>query len=310
MGILFDKINQLVMVEFPQQTVFVSEIYDAIKDYDDDPHNMEIPVFVSASGGEDLGGGVSVGFTLTLIDWKIQFTGWFGTGFNSCEVTGGNLLSYDSVLEEFINPIEPSPNVTVTRTTSASATVKELEEMQYASYQNAVWFDPGSSNSGTAYPAGTREFPVNNLTDAVSIANTKGFSVLQVLASTTLDAGTVLDNFTIHGHSLTATKITMSAAASCVGVILQHCTIEGVLDGDSTIEECVVLDLTYVNGLIHNSMLQGTVQLSGAKMARILDCHSDVPGVTTPIVDCGGQWTGAQRPKLQRRYQVDEQDRE
>jgi hypothetical protein len=129
---------------------------------------------------------------------------------------------------------------------------------------------------------------VNNLADAVAIAGDKGFSTLEILASITLNGGTNLDGFTIHGHSITDDTVTIEAAASVVDCIIQNCTVTGVLDGGATIEGCVVLNLTYLNGLIHNSMLQGTIQLGGSKMARILDCHSDVPGVTTPTIDCGG----------------------
>ena len=127
MVLLFDKVNKIIEVEAPQQTVFVADLYDSIKEFDDEPHNLEIPVFAAASGGEDLGGGVFVGFTLQLIDWKLKFTGWGGPSYTACEVTGGNLLSYDTGLGDFVNPIEPAAFVTVTRTTSSSATVKELE---------------------------------------------------------------------------------------------------------------------------------------------------------------------------------------
>lgn len=204
-----------------------------------------------------------------------------------CNVAGGNLTAVDDVGDP-LDPIFPSFGTQIVRTASSSATLQELEAVQYASYQNAVWLDTGSGNSGVAYPVGTREFPVNNLADAVAIASVKGLSVLQVLASITLDAGTVLDNFTIRGRSITTTQITMSAAASCIDCIFENCTIDGVLDGGATIDGCVVLDLTYVKGFIRNSLLQGTIQLSGGEMARILDCHSDVPGVTTPTIDCGG----------------------
>ncbi len=204
-----------------------------------------------------------------------------------CDLSGGNITAVDGGGSP-ISPISPTAFTQVVRTAASSATLQELEAVQYASYQNAVWLDIGSSNSGVAYPVGTREYPVNNLADAVAIAGDKGFSTLEILASITLDGGTNLDGFTIHGHSISNDKITIEANASVVDCIIQNCTVEGVLDGGATIEGCVVLDLTYLNGLIHNSMLQGTIQLGGNEVARILDCHSDVPGVTTPIVDCGG----------------------
>lgn len=204
-----------------------------------------------------------------------------------CNLSGGNLTAVDSAGSP-ISPVSPTAFTQIVMTASSSATLQELEALQYASYQNAVWLDVNSANTGTVYPVGTREYPVNNLTDAVAIAGDRGFSTLEILASITLDGGTNLDGFTIHGHSISNDKITIAAAASVVDCIIQNCTVDGVLDGGATIEGCVVLDLTYLNGLIHNSMLRGTIQLGGGELARILDCHSDVPGVTTPTIDCGG----------------------
>lgn len=204
-----------------------------------------------------------------------------------CDLSGGNITAVDDGGSP-ISPISPTAFTQIVRTSSSSATLRELAAVQYASYQNAVWLDTGSGNSGTVYPMGTREYPVNNLADAVAIAGDKGFSTLEILASITLDGGTDLDGFTIHGHSISNDTVTIAASASVVDCIIQNCTVDGVLDGGATIEGCVVLDLTYLNGLIHNSMLQGTIQLGGNEMARVVDCHSDVPGATTPIIDCGG----------------------
>lgn len=204
-----------------------------------------------------------------------------------CNVSGGNLVAVDDVGDP-LDPIFPSFGTQVVRTSSSSATLQELEAIQYASYQNAVWLDITGSNSGTEYPMGTHENPVNNLADAVTIANDRGFTTLQVLESMTLDGGTVLDDFTICGHSITGTLITIASAASCVDCIIKNCTIDGVLDGGTTLDHCIVLDLNYVNGLVHHALLQGTIVLGGSAMARILDSHSDVPGVTTPTIDCGG----------------------
>lgn len=117
MAIVFDTANKVIGVGSPATEVTVQNLINAIRDFEDSPEGMTMASIAKAAGKEDLGGGVSVGITLELInDWRIQFeerTDWI-----NCYIKGGNLVatnSYDN------DPIKPSAYVSVVISQSSSA---------------------------------------------------------------------------------------------------------------------------------------------------------------------------------------------
>jgi hypothetical protein len=202
-----------------------------------------------------------------------------------CTISGGNLVAVDQARTP-IDPVFQAPNINVVRSSASSATTTDLEAIQYASYQNAVWIDVTSSTVGTEYDAGTRENPVNNLNDAVAIANERGFKRLQILESMTLDSGTDIEGFEIVGQSQVNTAIIMDPNAQCYEVTIRDCQISGTLDGGTYIKNCIVGDLYYVNGHIHNSGIEGTIYLEGSEDALIANCYQS--SGATCVVDLGG----------------------
>lgn len=159
---------------------------------------------------------------------------------------------------------------------------------QQASYHLGVSLDPTSAHTGTNYPVGNRANPVNNLPDAVSIANARGFKTLYLVGTVTLDTGSDLTGFTLQGRSLSVTDVTINASALVSGCTVRDCQVSGTLDGDTLIERCIIHDLDYVEGNVIQCALNGTITLGGSTQANILDCWSNVAGTATPIIDCGG----------------------
>lgn len=204
-----------------------------------------------------------------------------------CEISGGNLVAVDDV-GDTTSPVSPTAFTQIVKTSSSSATLQELEALQYASFQNGVWIKISGSQTGIEYPSGTRENPVNNILDAVSIANNRGFDTLFILESMTLDSGTNVDNFKVVGSNASQTVITVDSSLDCENVVFNTCTIQGTLDGGSLIERCDISDINYVNGEIRNSVLCGTIVLGGGALANIIDCRSGIVGTNTPTIDMGG----------------------
>jgi len=132
MAIVFDKPNRIIEIEAPATEVTIQELLYAIRGYENTIPGMDIAKIADASGKEDLGGGVLVGITLKLFNWKLKFSDRPGPTWIVCNVTGGNLVAVDGT-GTFVNPIEPSSFVTVTKTSSASATIAELQiiNLQY-----------------------------------------------------------------------------------------------------------------------------------------------------------------------------------
>ncbi|MEA2036862.1 MAG: hypothetical protein U9O94_05100 [Nanoarchaeota archaeon] len=282
MAYSFDKANQVITVSDDVTDITIQELLNAIREYEDEVTNMEIGKIVNAAGKEPLGGGVLVGITITLLeDWQVAFAARSGPTYTQCTITGGNLVATNTN-----GAISPTAFTQVVTTSSASATLQEADALQYASYGGEVSIDITSSNSGTAYPVGNQEYPVNNLADAVSIANTKGFIKLAIRSSMTLATEDV-SNFTIAGHSHVDTSIVIESSLSCVGLAIYNCKVSGVLDGGTHIDGCTVGNITYVNGHIHRSGLYGTIYLDGNVEAVLLDC-STIDQDSPPIIDLGG----------------------
>jgi hypothetical protein len=202
-----------------------------------------------------------------------------------CEVTGGNLVAVDENGDE-LSSFFPTAFTHVIRTSSSSATLSELDAIQYSSYQNGVWIDIAGSTSGIAYPSGTREYPVNNVTDAVSIANDKGFDTLYILRSMTLGSSADLTDFIIRGRSPSNTSITIDPSAITNNITIENAFVTGTLDGGSTIRDCTIDGLTYVNGYVLNCGLSGTITLAGNEEAVFNNCYT-YDQDNAPTIDMG-----------------------
>ena len=159
--------------------------------------------------------------------------------------------------------------------------------IEYSTFQMSVWLDPSSTNDGTEYPMGNREYPVNNWSDAIAIANARGFARIGLLGNSSLDGGADIQSFDIFGQSHVNTKLVILDSALTQKATFRDLNIEGVLDGGSEINNCMIGDLDYVNGHIHNSSLYGTITLAGGTAAILSNCQV-VDLHNLPVIDMGG----------------------
>lgn len=121
MSIIFDRINKLIIVEAPATAVTIQELVNAIRDWEDELENMDLPQIAFASGKDILRPGLMVGVTLRLLNgWRLKFEDRPGPDWVRCDVTGGNLTAVDEA-GEFIDPIAPSAYVTVYGVSDVSA---------------------------------------------------------------------------------------------------------------------------------------------------------------------------------------------
>jgi len=135
----FDDVNKIITIAKPTVSVKVQELYDGIREWEDDLENMDIPKVCDAYGKQALTDTLYVGVTLILYDWKIKFEDrTVGEGWTTCEVVEGNLRTYDSGTTSYVSPIEPASYVTATLSSSASATIKELDTLP-ADVAESVW---------------------------------------------------------------------------------------------------------------------------------------------------------------------------
>ncbi len=205
-----------------------------------------------------------------------------------CNISGGNLVAEDD-LEAQLSPVVPTAFTQIVRTASSSATLQESQDIQYSSFSGGVTVDIANGVSGTTFPTGTPRQPVNNLTDALTIANSRGLTKFFVEGNLTITSG-LFDNFVFVGQSTSRTLITIEPLASVIASEFTNCTVTGTLDGNSVIENAVVQDLDFVDGVVRRSGLIGDITLSGLSTLQLLDCFEG--SQVRPCIDFGGSGTG------------------
>lgn len=289
MAITFDRVNKYIEVGAPDTEVTIQELLNAVREYEDETTNLDLPYIANAYGKQDLGGGVLVGITLELLDgWRVKFEDRAGPSYVTCSVTGGNIVAYDEAGSTQF-PLVPSTYVFATITSSSSATLQEQESIQYSSFGGGVTIDAASGTAGTTFPAGTPQQPVDSVSDAMSIAVDRGFKKLYVNGDLTFTTGDDVSEMMIVGQDQILSTLTIESAADVTSSKFQDCIITGTLDGGNVIENSRVQTLNYVNGFIWNCVLEEyTVTLGGGAIAHFLDCWSGVPGTGIPTIDMGG----------------------
>jgi len=209
-------------------------------------------------------GGVTLSRVMEVLS---PYTITFEDGKYAVNIEGGNSNLAD------VNNIN---NVGVR--TANSAGLQDLETLTAAAYQNAVHVHTVKGQSGTSVPIGTRENPVSNYDDALIIAESLGIRTIVVMDSVTLNTGSFIDGYTFLGDNPVTTILTLEDESTNVtSCEFKNLTIQGILDGSNILKECTVLDLSYVNGFIHNCALGGKIDVSGGQLT-LLDCYSNIAG--------------------------------
>lgn len=161
---------------------------------------------------------------------------------------------------------------------------------QDMSFDNAVHVDAVTGTAGTRYPQGTHLFPVDNLADAITIADEHNITNIHCSSDLTIGPSITLDSFHFFGEGRRLTTVTIDQNATLERCIFRDCYVTGVLDNETALIHCTAEDLELRNGNLEDCTLLGTITLAGtaASVAKIIDCWSGVPGTSTPILDMGG----------------------
>jgi hypothetical protein len=147
--------------------------------------------------------------------------------------------------------------------------------------------------SGTLYPLGTQLFPVNNLTDAKTIAADRGFDEFYVLGNLTIGFGEDVSNLHFYGQGATfnVKKTTITLTSGCVtsNAHYHQLMIQGVQGGESNYHECLIGNLTNAHCHYDNCKMVGPVQFStGIGSTHTTDLINCYTSNTEYVVDCNG----------------------
>lgn len=278
---------RLLTIASPSSEISVQEIVDTCRYFEDSRLGIDYEYLIDAAGKEPLGGNVSVGITATLNNAYIAFEARPGPSWELCRISGGNLVAVDGVGAE-LDPRYPTAFTTVDRTASSSATLQDQDALNYASYNGGVTVDINSSYNGTGYPIGTPQQPVNNLTDALTIAEDKGFTAFYILGDITIDFSLDFRQYSFIGESIDKTTITIEANAQVEKSEFYEASIQGTLDGEAKIKNSLIKDINYISGYVELCVLAGEITLGGGANSYFLDCWAGTKMDDPSIIDMGG----------------------
>ncbi len=243
---------------------------------------ISYPFPLRSVGGDPLPGSKKLGSTFFLAEgWKIK-------PYNADQVLNinGNLYREDGKSPYTVTDDSHTVGIISTVSSLVDSTVQQLAEIEYGTFQNAVWVDlvDGDPISSGIELIGNRQHPVNSIADAITIANNRGFSLLQLLSDVTISTAIDLSDFQLVSSSHINTQLVVAANPNMNNVKIESVDLSGELDGGNEVWHSVIRDLTYFNGHIHDCSLAGTVTLDGVVESYISNC-SMLENETIPIVD-------------------------
>jgi hypothetical protein len=327
---------RLILVD--TDTISVQNLHNFIREWEDEPWNMQYPKLIDSSGKEDLGDEVSVGITSTLKNAQVGFEsqisitseGSVTTGDTEgtrlidsgatfitdvvnpgdiiqnltdgsdatvleviletelvclklqggsdnqfdvsdayqispiiqCKISGGNLVAVDDAGSS-MSAVFTTAKTQIVRTSASSATLQELEAIQQGAFDNCVTIDVVSGSSGTAYPLGTHEYPVNNLDDAKTIAQARGLIKLHIDGTLTLQSGDDVSGYTLFSTSTGQGEVVAQAGCVTSGTGFEMITVSGALNGVCSFFRCVISSITNFQGEAKESLIGTAVLASG-----------------------------------------------
>lgn len=111
-----------------------------------------------------------------------------------------------------------------------SAGMTSSPAVEHSSFDNKVTFDANSPYSGTVFPTGTGQKPVNNLVDALQIAVYRGFNRIYLLSNLTISAGINVSDYTFESDNWLH-EITVEEGADTENTNFEKVSLNGSLSG-------------------------------------------------------------------------------
>lgn len=167
--------------------------------------------------------------------------------------------------------------------TSNSAGLVQTREIEHAAFNNQVVIDVINGVSGTTYPIGTLQKPVNNLADAKFIANLRGFNTFFVKGTLTIGATDNVNLFTFDGLGQENTAVVLTSGCTTSKTSFRNLSISGRQNGETHYFKCDINELTNVHCVFDSCRLIGPMRMhqSYADTTVLINCYTgDVAGQT------------------------------
>lgn len=285
--VTFDGANRIIQVDPGIEEIDVQEVYSEWKRWvRTDPQNAKWLQAFDVVGGDDLGGGLVAPIYFFLLNgWTIRPDDTSG----SHELTVSlNLYARPATNSRFT----PVSGVTISNKTSDSA-IQNIELLEFSSFQNRVTVDAIYGSPGVTFPQGTVEAPVDNLADALFIAQERGLNRLHFNSDYTFVSGDNVVGYELSGQAPSRTTLTFNSGSITTGTQLINATVQGYLGAIASASGVHFKTVIGTSNLtnreinIDTSVFEETITLSSGFGGEIqlINCYSGVAGQATPTFD-------------------------
>lgn len=110
--------------------------------------------------------------------------------------------------------------------------------IEYASFNDGVTIDVNNGTYGTLYPTGTLQKPVNNIEDAIAIAEHRGFKNLYFISDFVFTSNTNINGFNLYGGGAQQTLLTFQSGAITANCSCYNAKVTGRSFGVTYLENC------------------------------------------------------------------------
>ena len=258
--------------------------------------NSKYPPLFRTVGGDPLTPGIDAG---AYFFWQNQY-GWRlrPAEEDATVLISGNLAPEDSTLPIAV-PTLGAFTVLLLGLQPITQSVEEiLLQGQDASYRGIVHLDQAGGTSGTAYPIGLPDMPVNNIADAKTILARVGGNQIELDNGTTTLDENIEGYRIIGGQSVTSIVLDMNGFSVDTSYI-EGCFIQGDQGGTIAGFEAYKCGFQVVTNLAvgaERCTFFSSVSLKPGSNNIWIACNSGVPGTGSPIIDCDGALFWQARP--------------
>ena len=153
---------------------------------------------------------------------------------------------------------------------------------QFSAYNNQIVIDTANGVAGTEYPVGTLLNPVNNLTDAKTIAAAFGIEEFHIQGTLVVGATDNIDELVLGGHNALVDTVVLTVGCSTVNTVFRNMRLTGCFAGGVFCEEVALISIVDIGDDTNPTLFKECILIEGT--------HTFKAGLTTPqniqFVEC------------------------
>lgn len=138
-------------------------------------------------------------------------------------------------------------------------------------YNGEIVIDVVNGSTGSVYPHGSDQEPVNNLSDAISLLGRYKMNKIRVVGALTIDNGEDISGIAFSAERSTNNYLFITSAITS-STYIQNLTINVTQSGSTRYTNCVILGIDNFDGGLKDCLIVGNINLSGVGSNYMTDC--------------------------------------